>query len=967
MKPLFNSFAVRLAFFAVSLVFSAASANAQSAPGYQAPDKPKQPGESLQTKAARGQAPLRKLYDYLTVDPAMTKRLPALDEREKEKKLPNKVLRIGAIRNLPNPVKGSTDGASYQIAEGDVRVFGIISEGALYTRVQFVKMTLPKGARVFVYSMNNPNEYYGPYEGRGLSEDGTFWTPPMKGDGVVIEYFVPKGAEGIQGMPFKVSRIGHVYADPIMPKVGGCHNEVVAPWTDTAKSVGRLDFTTGGGIGLCTGTLLNDNVASTAIPYVLTANHCFSTQTEAQSLRVWWNYNTGNSPPAGTPFTDGANLLVTGASSDFTFVRLTGTVPGGLFFSGWEASTFSGTASSAGIHHPDGSHKRISFGTARQPTPGECGGSLPCLAVDWNQTANPGVTETGSSGSGLWKGLPTDPGGALLIGTLTGGPSVCGGSDLRDVYGRFSVTYPNISSFLEGTSCVTSLNPTSQNFSKAGGAGSVNVTAPSGCNWTAVRSDAFVTITSGSSGAGNGTVNFSVAANSGAQRSATIVVGGQVFNITQSGGDACAPTPITFGQTINGSLSTSDCPLDDGSFYDIYSFTATAGTQVSVLMQSAAFDTYLFLNRPDGSNLAQDDDGVGGGSTNSRIPPSSGTITLTQSGTYTIWANSFLANQTGPYSVTLSGTPPPTRTLTVASSNPSSGVNITVSPNDNGGLGNGTTQFTRTYNPNINVHLQAPAVAPGGSIFQEWRRDGVFFTSNAQTIVVMDIDHTMTAVYRAPIVYTVTFVSSPTNGVAITVSPNDNNGQGNGTTQFTRQYNETTVVNLFAPATHPSTGNPFQWWQKDSSVYSSTQNISVTMTGSPTSFTMTAVYRVPPVIFAEENTNNLVALNSVTFVRGPFRVADSNNFGSDQNTRIVLLTSPLGLTQADLSQPNIVMVEAGSFIFPVEAVGPLLGVPGLNGSYLVFKLPANSPTGAIQITVRLRGLASDPRTLNIIP
>src|SRR5207244_4270192 len=39
-----------------------------------------------------------------------------------------------------------------------------------------------------------------------------------------------------------------------------------------------------------------------------------------------------------------------------------------------------------------------------------------------------------------------------------------------------------------------------------------------------------------------------------------------------------------------------------------------------------------------------------------------------------------------------------TFTLTVASSNPNSGASITVSPIDNNGQGNGSTQFTRTYN-----------------------------------------------------------------------------------------------------------------------------------------------------------------------------------------------------------------------------------------------------------------------------
>ena len=86
------------------------------------------------------------------------------------------------------------------------------------------------------------------------------------------------------------------------------------------------------------------------------------------------------------------------------------------------------------------------------------------MGVDWNRTVNPGVTEPGSSGSGVWTGLPTDSGGAKLIGQLTGGPSVCGApaADLKDFYGPFSVTYPTIASFLSpGTGEICSGSPIS--------------------------------------------------------------------------------------------------------------------------------------------------------------------------------------------------------------------------------------------------------------------------------------------------------------------------------------------------------------------------------------------------------------------------------------------------------------------------------------------------------------------------
>jgi outer membrane protein assembly factor BamB len=121
-----------------------------------------------------------------------------------------------------------------------------------------------------------------------------------------------------------------------------------------------------------------------------------------------------------------------------------------------------------------------------------------------------------------------------------------------------------------------------------------------------------------------------------------------------------------------------------------------------------------------------------------------------------------------------------------------------------------------------------------------------------------------------------------------------------------------------------------------------------------------------PVILAEEGTNNAVALDSVTFVRGPFRSSNPNNFSLDQRTRLILFTSSLGLTQSDLSDPTALVVEVAGFNLPVENVGAL-AIPGPSGSYIVVRLPANVPTGLLELRVKLRGVTSDAKTLNISP
>lgn len=87
-----------------------------------------------------------------------------------------------------------------------------------------------------------------------------------------------------------------------------------------------------------------------------------------------------------------------------------------------------------------------------------------------------------------------------------------------------------------GGVCSYSIAPISQGFGPGSGTGQFSITAPFGCNWTATSNNtSFVTVTSGATGSGPGTVNYSVGANvSGSPRSGTITVtGGNTFTVIQ--------------------------------------------------------------------------------------------------------------------------------------------------------------------------------------------------------------------------------------------------------------------------------------------------------------------------------------------------------------------------------------------------------------------------------------------------
>ncbi|HEV2837365.1 MAG TPA: Ig-like domain-containing protein [Pyrinomonadaceae bacterium] len=145
--------------------------------------------------------------------------------------------------------------------------------------------------------------------------------------------------------------------------------------------------------------------------------------------------------------------------------------------------------------------------------------------------------------------------------------------------GAFKVTIP--------ASCAT-VSPLNQAFFSPGNSGSVTVTknlsATVACDWNAMSNSSFITIDSGATGNGNGTVNFTVAPNTtGAARAGTLTVAGRNVTITQ---DAA---PIA----SNDSATTDeDTPVDinvlandtepDGDTLNINSVTQGTNGTVSV-------------------------------------------------------------------------------------------------------------------------------------------------------------------------------------------------------------------------------------------------------------------------------------------------------------------------------------------------------------------------------------------------
>jgi hypothetical protein len=100
------------------------------------------------------------------------------------------------------------------------------------------------------------------------------------------------------------------------------------------------------------------------------------------------------------------------------------------------------------------------------------------------------------------------------------------------------------------TPCTYSISATTRSHGSGAETGSVSVTAPSGCNWTATSNAAWITLTSGNSGKGDGTVTYSVAANNTTSpRNGTLTIAERTFTVNQEAAPAEKPNITPYQPT----------------------------------------------------------------------------------------------------------------------------------------------------------------------------------------------------------------------------------------------------------------------------------------------------------------------------------------------------------------------------------------------------------------------------------
>ena len=89
--------------------------------------------------------------------------------------------------------------------------------------------------------------------------------------------------------------------------------------------------------------------------------------------------------------------------------------------------------------------------------------------------------------------------------------------------------------------CRFEIAPATHSMAAAGGSGRVTVSTLSDCAWTATTDVGWISLAAPVSGSGNGAVTFTVAANSGNERTGNVVIAGQRSTVRQAA--VVSPTP----------------------------------------------------------------------------------------------------------------------------------------------------------------------------------------------------------------------------------------------------------------------------------------------------------------------------------------------------------------------------------------------------------------------------------------
>jgi hypothetical protein len=265
-------------------------------------------------------------------------------------------------------------------------------------------------------------------------------TSPIPGDMVMVEMQVPAYLESYGNL--EISGVGCDFRNTFKTTTkdewfgasGVCNIDIGClddPVVRSIKnSVVRIVFL---GHERCTGTLVN-TTQNMGANYILTAGHCFTRESEANSAVFYFGYESpfcegpdGNSLKS----ISGSTIRARSSDVDFALVELLEPIPFSYhpYYAGWDHSGAAPSESFV-IHHPLGDVKK--FASEDHAVSVSSFGNMYNDNTHWLvERWETGTTEAGSSGAPLF-----GPNGRI-IGTLTGGLAKCE-NPINDYFQMFS-------------------------------------------------------------------------------------------------------------------------------------------------------------------------------------------------------------------------------------------------------------------------------------------------------------------------------------------------------------------------------------------------------------------------------------------------------------------------------------------------------------------------------------------------
>jgi regulation of enolase protein 1 (concanavalin A-like superfamily) len=192
------------------------------------------------------------------------------------------------------------------------------------------------------------------------------------------------------------------------------------------------------------------------------------------------------------------------------------------------SSHVNGTLATATFDNASAPSVPCSFSISPSTQTFDAGGGSATIALT---ASDPSCTWTATSSDTSWLTVTSAASGSgnALVGVSAAANSAAARSATVTIGGQtFSASQP-------AAGCSYAISPSSQSMAIGGDTATVSVTTGSWCSWTAVSNDTtgWLTVTSGASGTGSGTVTLGAAANSGLARSATATIASQTFTASQ--------------------------------------------------------------------------------------------------------------------------------------------------------------------------------------------------------------------------------------------------------------------------------------------------------------------------------------------------------------------------------------------------------------------------------------------------